>query len=77
MPGFDSLEQAVNLSTAEAPITPEEVEVKETWSDEVALGIVVNDITSGIQFEQAKNFVTNMETADDLIRGYVRVRPWP
>lgn len=77
MAGFEALEQAIPLGTAEAPITPEEVKFTDQWADDVALGIVVNDITSGISYEQAKNFVTNMETADDLIRGYVRVRPWP
>ena len=59
------------------PLTPAEVEFQDPWSDKTALGIVLADIDAGIAFEQAKNFVTRMETADDLIRGYVRVRPWP
>lgn len=77
MSGFEALDQAVDLGAALAPVLPHEVEFQDPWADDVALGIVVSDITSGIQFEQAKNFVSNMETADDLIRGYVRVRPWP
>ena len=77
MSGFVDLSQAIHLGTAEAPILPEETQFEGEWSDEVALGIVVADITSGISFEQAKNFVTNLETADDLLRGYVRVRNWP
>lgn len=77
MSGFESLPHAIALGAAEAPVLAAEVQFVDPWADETALGIVVNDITSGIQFEQAKNFVTNMENADDLIRGYVRVRPWP
>src|SRR5258708_29301946 len=77
MAGFEVLEQSIPLGTAQAPILPKEVEFEGPWKDETALGILIADIDSGIAFEQAKNFVTRMETADDLIRGYVRVRPWP
>src|SRR6185437_5248076 len=77
MPGFETLDQAISQGEAQAPILPAEVEFQDPWADEVALGIVLADIDSGIAYDQAKNFVTRMETADDLIRGYVRVRPWP
>lgn len=77
MAGFENLEQAIQTGEAQAPILPEEVQFQDPWADEIALGIVLADVDSGIAFEQAKNFVTRMETADDLIRGYVRVRPWP
>src|SRR5258708_10695338 len=77
MAGFEVLEQSIPLGTAQAPILPKEVEFEGPWKDETALGILIADIDSGIAFEQAKNFVTRIETADDLIRGYVRVRPWP
>jgi hypothetical protein len=77
MAGFEVLEQAIQLNDAQQPLTPKQVEFSDPWSDEVALGIVIADIDAGIAFEQAKNFTTRMETADDLIRGYVRVRPWP
>src|SRR5579859_2995112 len=77
MSGFEALDQAIQTGEALAPILPAEAEFKDPWADEVALGIVLADIDSGIGYEQAKNFVTRMETADDLIRGYVRVRPWP
>lgn len=77
MPGFESLPQAVDLSAALAPVTPEETKFEGEWSDEVAVGIVVADVAAAIAYEQAKSFVTSIEVADDLVRGYVRVRPWP
>jgi hypothetical protein len=77
MPGFEVLQQAISASAAQAPILPEEAKFDAGWDDATALGIVIADVDSGIAFEQAKNFSTRMETADDLIRGYVRVRPWP
>lgn len=77
MGGFEVLEQAIPTGTAQEPIQPGQVEFQDPWEDKIALGIVLADIDSGIAYEQAKNFVTRMETADDLIRGYVRVRPWP
>jgi hypothetical protein len=77
MAGLESLDKAVQLGEALAPVLPEETQFEDTWSDEVALGIVLADIDSAVAYEQAKNFITNLETTDDLIRGYVRVRPWP
>lgn len=77
MPGFESLSQAIDLNKALAPIQPDEVQFEDKWSDETALGIVVSDVNSTIAYEQAKSFSTSMEVADDLVRGYVRVRPWP
>jgi len=77
MPGFENLPEAIQPGEALAQILPSQVEFSDPWTDEVALGILLADIDSGIGFEQAKNFVTRMENADDLIRGYVRVRPWP
>lgn len=75
--GFDTLQNAVDLGAALAPVTAEEVKFEGDWSDEVALGIVKADIDAALAYEQAKSFVTSIEVADDLIRGYVRVRPWP
>lgn len=77
MPGFEALPQAVDIGEATAPIQPDQVEFTDPWDDTTALGIVIADADSAISYEQSKNFVTNMETADDLVRGYVRVRPWP
>lgn len=77
MPGFESLPNAIDLGAALAPLTPEDVRFEGEWSDEVALGIVKADIDAALAYEQAKAFVTSIEVADDLIRGYVRVRPWP
>jgi len=77
MPGFDTLSTAVDLSAALAPLTPEKVEFDNAWDDETALGIVLADVDAALAYEQAKSFVTSIQVADDLIRGYVRVRPWP
>src|SRR2546429_1504981 len=77
MAGLETLEQAISESQAQQPVTAEQVEFTDPWDDSTALGIVLADIDAGIAFEQAKNFITRLETADDLIRGYVRVRPWP
>jgi hypothetical protein len=77
MPGFERLPNAVAEGEAQAPLLVDQVEVSDPWEDSVALGIVLADITAGISYEQAKAFVTSIEVADDLVRGYVRVRPWP
>jgi hypothetical protein len=77
MAGLETLPQAISEQEAQQPVTAEETQFSDPWDDTIALGIVLADIDAGIAFEQAKNFVTRMETADDLIRGYVRVRPWP
>lgn len=77
MAGLETLEQAISESEARQPVTAEETQFTDPWDDITALGIVLADIDAGIAFEQAKNFITRLETADDLIRGYVRVRPWP
>lgn len=77
MAGLETLPQAISENEAQQPITKEEVQFTDPWDDTTALGIVLADIDAGIAFEQAKNFITRIETADDLIRGYVRVRPWP
>ncbi len=77
MPGFETLKSAVDLNAALAPIQSDEVQFEGEWSDETALGIVVADVNAAIAYEQAKSFTTSLEVADDLVRGYVRVRPWP
>ncbi len=79
MSGFETLEQATPLGLAEAPILPEDTRFEDEgdWSDATALGIVIADIDAGIAYEAAKNWITQMELTDDLIRGYVRIRPWP
>jgi hypothetical protein len=77
MPGFETLKTAVDLNAALAPITPEETKFEGAWSDETALGIVNADVAAALAYEQAKSFTTSIEVADDLVRGYVRVRPWP
>ena len=77
MPGFETLKTAINADAMQQPLTPEEVKFEGEWADDVAVGIVVADVTSAIAYEQAKSFTTSLEVADDLVRGYVRVRPWP
>lgn len=77
MPGFENLPNAVPEGLAQQPLMAADVEVKDPWRDEVALGIVIADINAALAYEQAKAFITSIEIADDLVRGYVRVRPWP
>src|SRR5579859_5968488 len=77
MPGLETLKTAINADAMQQPLTPEEVEFEGLWTDEVAVGIVVADVTAAIAYEQAKSFTTSIEVADDLVRGYVRVRPLP
>lgn len=77
MAGFETLEQAINLDAALQPILPEKVEFVDPWTDETALGIVLADVNAAVAYEQSKSFTTSTEVADDLVRGYVRVRPWP
>lgn len=77
MTGLRDLKTAVDLGAALQPITADEAKFSGEWSDEVALGIVKADVASAISYEQAKSFSTSLEVADDLVRGYVRVRPWP
>lgn len=77
MAGFEELRGAVDLGAALAPLTVKDVSFDEGWDDDTALGIVIADVNTAIAFEQAKNFFSNMEQADDLVRQYVRVRPWP
>jgi len=60
MPGFENLDQAIQPGEALAQILPDQVEFSDQWTDEVALGILLADIDSGIGFEQAKNFATRM-----------------
>ena len=79
MGGFENLPQATPIGEALAPLTPEETKFidQDDWDDATAMGIVLADIDLGIGYEQAKNMITTMELADDFIRGYVRIRPWP
>src|SRR5579872_834960 len=77
MPGFETLKTAINADAVQQPLTPEEVKFEGIWPDDTAVGIVVADVNSAIAYEQAKSFTTSLEVADDLVRGYVRVRPWP
>src|SRR5271155_4658107 len=77
MGGFPGLKNAITEGDALAPLTVDQVVVKGEWDDDVALGIVLADINAGLAYEQAKSFITAIEVADDLVRGYVRVRPWP
>ena len=78
MPGFETFKKAIPEGTASAPLLESEVRVEGSkWDDATALGIVLADINAAIAYEQAKAFITSIEIADDLVRGYVRVRPWP
>lgn len=77
MGSFNYLPHAVPEGQSNTPLTESEVKVDGLWTDAVALGIVLADVNAGLSYEQAKSFITSIEVADDLVRGYVRVRPWP
>lgn len=77
MAGLQYLKNAIPEGEAVAPLLESEVVVTGLWTDSVALGIVLADINAALAYEQAKSFITSIEIADDLVRGYVRVRPWP
>jgi hypothetical protein len=78
--GFQNLPGALHAAEQQgAMITKEEVRASDArWSDEVALGVVVADVSSTLAYYQSKGLVPlGIENADDLVRGYVRPRQWP
>lgn len=77
--GFEVLPGAVDLSQAGDQLTPEEVRpAGDDWSDDVALGIVLEDVSNSLAYLESKGLVpTGIENADDLVRAYVRPRQWP
>lgn len=76
--GFNELPNAIDPSLALAPILEADVRAAEDlWSDEVALGIVLSDTQEALTYLNDKGLSPiGIETADDLIRGYVRPRQW-
>src|SRR5580704_13269269 len=78
MSGFDQLEAAISESEALAPITPDEVRTDDQqWSDEVALGIVLEDTQSSLAYLQSKGLVPQgLENADDMVRAFSKPRMW-
>lgn len=78
MSGFEALEQAIDPGVALAPMQPEDVAFyDEALEDEHALGLVLNDVNSAEAYLQSKGFIAAMDNADDLVRAYVKIRPWP
>lgn len=77
--GFETLPGAVDLSQAGDQIRASEVRpAGEDWSDEVALGIVLEDVSNSLGYLESKGLVPiGIENADDLVRAYVRPRQWP
>jgi hypothetical protein len=78
MAGFETLPNALDPGQAQAPITAEQVKpAGQDWSDEVALGIVLNDAQECLAYLSSKGLVPlGIEAADDLYRGYVAPRQW-
>lgn len=76
--GFENLEGAVDLNEAMQPITADEVATADDqWSDDVALGIVLEDVSGALDFLQSKGLVPlGIENADDLVRGYQKPKQW-
>jgi hypothetical protein len=75
---FEQLEAAINPGVAQAPIQAEEVRsAGEQWDDTTALGIVLQDASETVAYLQSKGLVPlGLETADDLVRAYVKPRQW-
>lgn len=78
MSGFDDLKGAVDTSEALQPIQPEDTAFSEEQLDDVsALGIVLQDANEAISYLQSKGLMpTSVDTADDLVRAYVKPRKW-
>lgn len=77
MAGFESLPQAIDPGVALQPILAEDTAFfDEALEDEIALGLVINDVTSAESYLQSKNLILGMEQADDLVRAYVKPRTW-
>jgi hypothetical protein len=76
--GFEELEGAISENEVGNPITPSEVKTAdESWDDDTALGIVLQDTATTIEYLQSKGLVPlAIENADDLIRGFVPPRKW-
>lgn len=77
--GFEELKGFINQGQAETPFTQEDVKTAdELWDDETALGVVLSDAMSTVEYLQSKGLVPlGIENADDLVRAYVRPRQWP
>lgn len=78
MGGFNQLPNAIDPGLALAPILEKDVRAAEDlWTDEVALGIVLSDTQEALSYLNEKGLSPiGIETADDLVRGYVRPRQW-
>ena len=79
MAGFETLPNAIPQGEALAPLTKADVRTSdEQWTDEVALSVVLGDVSDSLSYLQTKGLVpVGIEAADDLVRGYMRPRQWP
>lgn len=77
--GFETLPHAIADGIAQAPITASEVRpADKQWSDETAMGVVLQDAWDTMSYLQSKGLVpVGIDAADDLVRGYVPSRQWP
>src|SRR5882672_9608795 len=76
--GFDGLEQAISLSEALEPIQADETAfADETLDDSDALGIVLQDAQSALQFLSGKGLLpAGIDNADELVRAYSKPKVW-
>lgn len=78
MSGFEQLEGAVDQGAALRLQRPEDVAFSgQRLSDEVALGLVLQDVQIAEKYLQSKNRPTDWESSDNLYRGAIRPRVWP
>lgn len=76
--GFENLPAAIDPSLALAPVVEADVRTEDdAWSDHVALGIVLSDTQSALNYLNEKGLSpVGLDMADDLVRAYVRPRQW-
>src|ERR1700675_3123225 len=76
--GFENLSAAIDPSLALAPVVEAEVRMEDdAWSDHVALGIVLSDTQSALNYLNEKGLSpVGLDMADDLVRAYVKPRQW-
>jgi hypothetical protein len=77
MSGFEQLDTAISVTEALVPLTADKVAfADETLTDESALGIVLQDVSTAEKYLQSKGLITALDSADDLYRAYVKPRVW-
>jgi hypothetical protein len=76
--GFEGLKQAIDEGRATNPLEADQLAFSnESFDDETALSLVVQNINIGEQFLQSKSLSAEWDTIDNLYRAYVTPQNWP